>query len=103
MFGDAAGVSVNRCYKSTGDAVGGLLGGDIPPCLPLSPGSAKREGRQDAGAGGQQRQSRLALLMPTLREQGFRFTRILGVVRHRRAGENARRILKRLNTGGPRQ
>jgi len=100
MFGDAAGVSVEPVhYKSTGDAVGGLLGGDIPAMFATVALAAPnvKAGKMRALAVSSGSRAPALPDVPTLREQGFgslEFSAWFGIVAPAKTPDE---ILNRLN------
>jgi len=100
MFGEAAGVNVEPVhYKSTGDAVGGLLGGDIPAMFATVALAAPnvKAGKMRALAVSSGSRAPALPDVPTLREQGFgslEFSAWFGVVAPAKTPED---LLNRLN------
>ena len=100
MFANAAGVAVEPVhYKTTGDAIGGLLGGDVPAMfasVALAAPNVKAGKMRALAVGGDSRSATLPDV-PTLKEQGFKdltFSSWFGVVAPAKTPED---ILNKLN------
>ncbi len=100
MFADAAGVKVEPVhYKTTGDAVGGLLGGDVPAMFATVALAAPnvKAGKMRALAVTSNSRAPALPDVPTLKEQGFtglEFSAWFGVVAPAKTPDD---ILNKLN------